>query len=133
MELPYVRRPPGQPAWESLLFLRTLREAPGVVPGRPERGGGRAISPGEARQDEARRGDRALEEDPRHAGGLPPRHRAGLRHRRRRDGAVVAARPARSEEHTSELQSLMRISYAVFCLQNKTTQQTTSHTSTLNS
>src|SRR3546814_6524089 len=30
---------------------------------------------------------------------------------------------ARSEEHTSELQSLMRISYAVFCL--KTTNQTT--------
>src|SRR3546814_2620067 len=28
----------------------------------------------------------------------------------------------RSEEHTSELQSLMRISYAVCCLQNKTTQ-----------
>src|SRR3546814_9021893 len=28
----------------------------------------------------------------------------------------------RSEEHTSELQSLMRISYAVFCLQKKTTQ-----------
>src|SRR3546814_1215730 len=27
--------------------------------------------------------------------------------------------PARSEEHTSELQSLMRISYAVFCLQKK--------------
>src|SRR3546814_3746889 len=27
---------------------------------------------------------------------------------------------ARSEEHTSELQSLMRISYAVFCLKNKT-------------
>src|SRR3546814_6592964 len=27
----------------------------------------------------------------------------------------------RSEEHTSELQSLMRISYAVFCLQKKTT------------
>src|SRR3546814_4514835 len=28
----------------------------------------------------------------------------------------------RSEEHTSELQSLMRISYAVFCLKKKTTQ-----------
>src|SRR3546814_4336817 len=27
--------------------------------------------------------------------------------------------PARSEEHTSELQSLMRISYAVFCLKKK--------------
>src|SRR3546814_4436909 len=30
-------------------------------------------------------------------------------------------RKARSEEHTSELQSLMRISYAVFCLQTKKT------------
>src|SRR3546814_5201029 len=29
--------------------------------------------------------------------------------------------PERSEEHTSELQSLMRISYAVFCLKNKHT------------
>src|SRR3546814_9391338 len=29
----------------------------------------------------------------------------------------------RSEEHTSELQSLMRISYAVFCLQKNTTNQ----------
>src|SRR3546814_6060572 len=34
-------------------------------------------------------------------------------------------RPAgRSEEHTSELQSLMRISYAVFCLNKKKTTQT---------
>src|SRR3546814_2858884 len=31
---------------------------------------------------------------------------------------------ARSEEHTSELQSLMRISYAVFCLKKKTLQLT---------
>src|SRR3546814_8930931 len=31
-------------------------------------------------------------------------------------------RPARSEEHTSELQSLMRISYAVFCLKKKKTR-----------
>src|SRR3546814_6782043 len=31
---------------------------------------------------------------------------------------------ARSEEHTSELQSLMRISYAVFCLKKKTKQNT---------
>src|SRR3546814_6303682 len=46
----------------------------------------------------------------------------------------------RSEEHTSELQSLMRISYAVFCLKKKkkknienhdnTTQHTTTHTQT---
>src|SRR3546814_3496516 len=32
--------------------------------------------------------------------------------------------PDRSEEHTSELQSLMRISYAVFCLKKKTEQTT---------
>src|SRR3546814_3163723 len=32
---------------------------------------------------------------------------------------------ARSEEHTSELQSLMRISYAVFCLKKKTKTQNT--------
>src|SRR3546814_5856126 len=31
--------------------------------------------------------------------------------------------PRRSEEHTSELQSLMRISYAVFCLKKKTQKQ----------
>src|SRR3546814_1240601 len=31
----------------------------------------------------------------------------------------------RSEEHTSELQSLMRISYAVFCLKKKTNHQRT--------
>src|SRR3546814_7558802 len=36
-----------------------------------------------------------------------------------RDG-IHGATMARSEEHTSELQSLMRISYAVFCLKQKT-------------
>src|SRR3546814_9764008 len=35
--------------------------------------------------------------------------------------AEVRRANARSEEHTSELQSLMRISYAVFCLKKKTT------------
>src|SRR3546814_2529674 len=34
-------------------------------------------------------------------------------------GYVVSASHGRSEEHTSELQSLMRISYAVFCLKKK--------------
>src|SRR3546814_6982549 len=36
-----------------------------------------------------------------------------------RDGMAVQLQPPRSEEHTSELQSLMRISYAVFCLKKK--------------
>src|SRR3546814_2270199 len=36
------------------------------------------------------------------------------------DDIVDSAGTLRSEEHTSELQSLMRISYAVFCLKKKT-------------
>src|SRR3546814_6601809 len=39
----------------------------------------------------------------------------------RRKDAHVPADGSRSEEHTSELQSLMRISYAVFCLKKKIT------------
>src|SRR3546814_8235492 len=37
--------------------------------------------------------------------------------------AATAAGTVRSEEHTSELQSLMRISYAVFCMTKKETKQ----------
>src|SRR3546814_1302534 len=37
-----------------------------------------------------------------------------------RGAQVLGVLDARSEEHTSELQSLMRISYAVFCLKKKT-------------
>src|SRR3546814_10567933 len=42
-------------------------------------------------------------------------------------GRITIIEMARSEEHTSELQSLMRISYAVFCLkkQNKTAERNT--------
>src|SRR3546814_9131815 len=40
-------------------------------------------------------------------------------HRPRSAGGPGFLRPPRSEEHTSELQSLMRISYAVFCLKKK--------------
>src|SRR3546814_1780948 len=41
---------------------------------------------------------------------------------------VAGFEGARSEEHTSELQSLMRISYAVFCLKKKKTFQTSNPT-----
>src|SRR3546814_6555985 len=41
------------------------------------------------------------------------------------DGRFVLGLGSRSEEHTSELQSLMRISYAVFCLKKKTNIQKT--------
>src|SRR3546814_2947977 len=55
---------------------------------------------------------------PRPAAPAPPWHRL---HRRRLSPAL-AGQLARSEEHTSELQSLMRISYAVFCLKKNITQ-----------
>src|SRR3546814_6071768 len=46
-----------------------------------------------------------------------PRHEADI--------VDIMAVAARSEEHTSELQSLMRISYAVFCLKKKKKEKTT--------
>src|SRR3546814_9185127 len=62
-------------------------------------------------------------------GGLAPRIKPWLRARvveklsaplgDALDGALILAGLPRSEEHTSELQSLMRISYAVFCLKKK--------------
>src|SRR3546814_2328763 len=41
---------------------------------------------------------------------------------------IFKASSKRSEEHTSELQSLMRISYAVFCLKKKKKSRTDKHT-----
>src|SRR3546814_5190329 len=56
------------------------------------------------------------------------RHRDGLDlHYGRDDFADQNRLVRRSEEHTSELQSLMRISYAVFCLKKKTNKQTHMH------
>src|SRR3546814_10737394 len=55
------------------------------------------------------------------ARSMEPRERIGERGPRRPE--------ARSEEHTSELQSLMRISYAVFCLKKKKNHSTNQHTS----
>src|SRR3546814_9047629 len=53
----------------------------------------------------------------------PQRARVDRRHRPPRQvqhmAMPVRRDPPRSEEHTSELQSLMRISYAVFCLKKK--------------
>src|SRR3546814_5224059 len=72
------------------------------------------------------------------AGHEPGGHGERPSHRRQRRAAEPAPLPprahdvaeqflglgmARSEEHTSELQSLMRISYAVFCLKKKKTNQ----------
>src|SRR3546814_5847367 len=48
------------------------------------------------------------------------------------DHAEIEEGEVRSEEHTSELQSLMRSSYAVFCLKKKKTNQRTDETSNKN-
>src|SRR3546814_1913549 len=58
-------------------------------------------------------GDRLLQV---HGQGLAIAHGRRARRVRRPAGKALAIR---SEEHTSELQSLMRISYAVFCLKKK--------------
>src|SRR3546814_5796386 len=82
-------------------------------------------------------------------GHAPARQAAALGRRHHLDADArrqisVDRYVARSEEHTSELQSLMRISYAVFCLkkkkkqhiietnnsQQKTTDKSTKHTTT---
>src|SRR3546814_7034371 len=52
------------------------------------------------------------------------RHRG--KRRRNRGAPGFGAVRGRSEEHTSELQSLMRISYAVFCLKKKKNNKKTS-------
>src|SRR3546814_2364457 len=88
------------------------------------------------------RSDRRQQEAGHHRGGITEDHLVGVPGGRREGGgngeaAVKGQQPerhrgggpeargqeegteARSEEHTSELQSLMRISYAVFCLKKK--------------
>src|SRR3546814_5065546 len=89
------------------------------------------------------------------ADAAAPRHRRLLRRRAAAKGGAMSdlfvLRPAlprdaddiarvhvetwqstRSEEHTSELQSLMRISYAVFCLQKKKSHLVSPHTNETN-
>src|SRR3546814_9379177 len=91
------RRPPRSTRTDTLFPYTTLfrSDISGRLPGR---GGAGAGAPAARRV--LRRGDRCCR-------GAP----GGQREHRHRD--------RRSEEHTSELQSLMRISYAVFCLKKK--------------
>src|SRR3546814_1745320 len=109
-----IRRPPRSTRTDTLLPYTTLFRSRHVLQRRPS-GCGSAALPRRAvaRRQAAGRsavtlGRRAFVG----AGGLAL-------------AAFVSAAPfarVRSEEHTSELQSLMRISYAVFCLKKKTTK-----------
>src|SRR3546814_5395446 len=56
-----------------------------------------------------------------HAADVAGGEEADQRQRHHGDDKTKAGNAERSEEHTSELQSLMRISYAVFCLKKKKT------------
>src|SRR3546814_6968593 len=57
----------------------------------------------------------------------PPEFGRALHGRSHGVGKRSAERGPRSEEHTSELQSLMRISYAVFCLKKKKIKHNIAH------
>src|SRR3546814_4360399 len=70
-----------------------------------------------------RRPHPALRPRPRHDPNHPERYLRPVDRDRHR--ALGKGDERRSEEHTSELQSLMRISYAVFCLKKKTHKITT--------
>src|SRR3546814_5164926 len=86
----------------------------------PRARGGRAHPAGRARCRRSLRPVRAVPRPPAQARRRSKAPRQA--HGPDRDRIAAPPRPAagRSEEHTSELQSLMRISYAVFCLKKKT-------------
>src|SRR3546814_1915719 len=80
----------------------------------------RHVSTGSAEDRHSRAGMGGMAIIPSAAGHIGRSARRGGRH-------DWAGSPARSEEHTSELQSLMRISYAVFCLKKKKNNKTQEH------
>src|SRR3546814_8654600 len=109
-----LRRPPG-PTRPDTLFPYTPRFRS------PRGDAGRADRAEEWRRDGAAAGHRIVEY------GQRPGVQPGAARRTVRQRFGWALQPARdqirSEEHTSELQSLMRISYAVFCLKKKKQEQ----------
>src|SRR3546814_1617497 len=120
------QRPPRSTSTDTLFpYTALVRSLPQDHHGRPDLARLRQVGP---RRTPPRRGPGNR------------RHLVGGGHRLRGAGAPLRPRlrppppgPGRSEEHTSELQSLMRNSYAVFCLNKTTTyftqpRMTTPHT-----
>src|SRR3546814_997956 len=101
------RRPPRSTRTDTLLPYTTLFRsqdlAAGIERHQPLRGGF---------QEQLRSGVRQILQGRGEIGGAAD-------HADRHRSAPLVRAAARSEEHTSELQSLMRISYAVFCLTTK--------------
>src|SRR3546814_1182149 len=113
-----IRRPPRLTRTDTLFPYTTLFRSPGrrlsdashlALSFPAPQGGARGSARSRAGGFRARGGKRATP-PARQPGRLSSPHRPESAHR---------PRAARSEEHTSELQSLMRISYAVFCLKKK--------------
>src|SRR3546814_5282668 len=105
-----LRRPPRSTRTDTLFPYTTLFRSPALHPaGDPQPGGRR---PGLPRLRRRRRHG-ADRPDP----GRPSRGQV------LQDVEAEPLSVPRSEEHTSELQSLMRISYAVFCLKKKKSLQ----------
>src|SRR3546814_3533936 len=113
-----IRRPPRSTRTDTLFPYTTLFRSPRRRPDRPAD----VSDPGLQRPAGLAAARRGLAELPPHrrrpgaAGHLPGDAQGGLRGASR---GLQTVRESRSEEHTSELQSLMRISYAVFCLKKK--------------
>src|SRR3546814_1002454 len=116
-----IRRPPRSTRTDTLFPYTTLfRSAPtGDAVCEPFRAEGWEH---ERRQAEIQPGNR--HPDGQHDGQEPGAAHPFRQHRPARHRREPALRRDRSEEHTSELQSLMRISYAVFCLKKKTLKTT---------
>src|SRR3546814_1564123 len=115
-----IRRPPRSTRTDTLFPYTTLFRSvdglgTGAAGGLPCR---RHAAPARG-HGAARAHPKAVRPTDRQEPGSQPQD---CRHEGRTGGRAVADLPGRSEEHTSELQSLMRISYAVFCLKKKTTE-----------
>src|SRR3546814_4485587 len=118
------RRPPRSTRTDTLFPYTTLFRSPAAAEPRPPEHHGSPPAP-EAAAHAAIAEDH--DEDDRHDDDPeePGRARAPIALRQKPCGFGVPGLRLRSEEHTSELQSLMRISYAVFCLKKKIKQPDT--------
>src|SRR3546814_2682342 len=113
-----IRRPPRSTRTDTLFPYTTLFRSAVQLLRHPCLGHDRDVAAGHHRQPAAQAYDPAGRQAHRRAAEAGPRRlwRRDQDHRR-------------SEEHTSELQSLMRISYAVFCLKKKTKKKQTTDNS----
>src|SRR3546814_7682054 len=104
-----IRRPPRSTRTDTLFPYTTLFRSPGVLPSVPTLN--RSIARARTRSALMLRGVSAMRSGRHSRISHTPIHLSAPK--------AITVPSHRSEEHTSELQSLMRISYAVFCLKKK--------------